>query len=332
MPARSPDQRDPFSLPAAALWRPSATIETLRERARLVRSARAFLEARGLLEVQTPLLSRAASHEPHLASLAVPVQGEPAWLNTSPEYAMKRLLAVGSGPIFQFSTAFRDEPPGPLHNPEFTLLEWYRPTMGYRELLAEVQALILELAGPRDTLVIDYRQAFRRTLGLDPHRASLRRLREAAQTHGLVSTARRGPARAELLDFLYGAVMLPDLPGEAVIGITDFPVCQASLARIRPGRTPMAERFEVIWRGVELANGYQELTDYAGLLLRQAVDLNERRRHRRPCLPLDLRLNEAVAAGLPEGSGVALGFDRLVMLTLGKATLAEVLAFDHPRA
>jgi lysyl-tRNA synthetase class 2 len=305
---------------------------TLRERARLTRAARAFLEARGLLEVETPLVSRAASHEPHLASLALGVQGEPAWLNTSPEYAMKRLLAAGSGPIFQFTRAFRDEPAGPLHNPEFTLLEWYRPGLGYRELLAEVQALIVELAGPRETQVLDYRQAFRRVLGLDPLRASHRRLAAAACTQGLVPPARGRPGRADLLDYLYGAVLLPALPPEVVTGIVDFPPCQASLARIRPGRTPVAERFEVIWRGVELANGYQELTDYAGLLLRQAIDLALRRRLKRPTLPLDTRLNEAVAAGLPEGSGVALGFDRLVMLVLGRGTLGEVMAFDHRRA
>jgi len=325
-------QRDPFSRPPAALWRPSASLDALRDRARLTQTARAFLEARGLLEVHTPLLSQAASHEPHLASLEARVQGEPVWLNTSPEYAMKRLLAAGSGPIFQFCAAFRDEPPGPLHNPEFTLLEWYRPGLGYRDLLAEVQALILALAGPRETLVLDYRQAFRGVLGLDPHRASARRLRDAALAQGLVIPQRGSISRAELLDFLYGAVVLPALPAEAVTGIMDFPTCQASLARIRCGRTPVAERFEVIWRGVELANGYQELTDYAALLLRQAVDRNVRRRLKRPCLPVDTRLTEAAAAGIPEGSGVALGFDRLVMLVLGKASLAEVLAFDHLRA
>lgn len=325
-------QRDPFSLPPAALWRPSATLDALRERARLTRAARAFLEARGLLEVQTPLLSQAASHEPHLASLATRVQGAPVWLNTSPEYAMKRLLAAGSGPIFQFSAAFRDEPPGPLHNPEFTLLEWYRPGLGYRELLAEVQNLILTLAGPRETQVLRYREAFRRVLGIDPHRGSDRRLRAAAVAHGLVITPRTRPARAELLDFLYGAVVLPALPAETVVGIVDFPTCQASLARISTGRTPVAERFEVIWRAVELANGYQELTGYAELLLRQAIDLGERRRLKRPCLPPDTRLSEAAAAGIPEGSGVALGFDRLLMLILGKHSLAEVLAFEHQRA
>jgi elongation factor P--(R)-beta-lysine ligase len=325
-------QRDPFSEAPAARWRPSASLETLAARARLTARAREFLASRGILEVSTPVLSQAGSHEPHLASLATQVQGQRAWLNTSPEYAMKRLLAAGSGPIFQFCPAFRDEPQTPLHNPEFTLLEWYRPGLGYRELLVEAQQLVQALAGPVPASCVEYRRAFRDAVGLDPHRASLRRLKDAALQHGLVQPERGRLSRADYLDFLYGVVVIPSLPSAQLVGIIDFPVCQASLARIRPGRTDVAERFELVWRGVELANGYQELTDYAAFLLRRAVDLAERRRLKRPRVAADDCLLEALAAGLPEGAGVALGFDRLLMLVLGCSSLAEVMAFDHARA
>jgi elongation factor P--(R)-beta-lysine ligase len=312
-------------------WRPSASIEALRERARLLQAARGFFQGRGLLEVETPLLARSATVEPHLASVAASVNGFSHWLATSPEYAMKRLLAAGSGPIFQIARAFRDEPAGPLHNPEFTLIEWYQPGLHYLDLLNEVHALIEAMVGPMPLLKLDYRAAFKSALGLDPHRAAHARLRGAAQEAGLVLAPRTRSSRAELLDFLLGVVVLPGLPQDGLVALYDFPVCQATLARIRPGRTPVAERFEVIWQGVELANGYQELCSYSEFLARRMVDQSIRRQLGRTLPPVDERLAEALAAGLPEGSGVALGFDRLVMLATGAGRIDAVMAFGADR-
>lgn len=310
--------------------RPSASIEALRRRAEILADLRRFFAERDVLEVETPVLGAATVTDLHLESvpcrLGLP-SGETTWyLQTSPELGMKRLLAAGSGAIFQISRAFRDGEAGRLHNPEFTILEWYRPGWDHLRLADEVVELlgaILERPGGRRRT---YREVFESALGLDPHRA---------RTGELAAAARKAGIRAELaaddaigwLDLLWSHAVEPDLGTDAVEVVVDFPASQASLARIRPGDPPVAERFEVYVDGLELANGYHELTDPDEQARRFAADLAERGRRDRRLPRADDGLVEALRLGLPDCSGVALGVDRLVMVSLGSRDIRDVLAF-----
>jgi lysyl-tRNA synthetase class 2 len=313
-------------------WRPAAALDVLRRRAALAAEVRAFFAARGVLEVETPLLGAATTPEPHLASLVVEVPR--LYLQTSPELHMKRLLAAGSGPIFQLARVARGGERGRRHNLEFTLLEWYRPGFDHHALMDEVEALVARLLGagaaaPRWT----YQELFRRHLDLDPHAAGEAELDAAIAAAGIAAPAFAPGDRDGRLALLLTHAVEPHLPAGPVF-VHDYPASQASLARLRrdPGRPPVAERFELYLDGVELANGFRELTDAAEQRRRFEDDLAWRRRHGLPAVPLDERFLAALEAGLPEGSGVALGFDRLVMRATGAASIDEVLAFPAERA
>lgn len=256
---------------------------------------------------------------------------------------MKRLLAAGSGCIYQIARVFRDGEAGRRHNPEFTLLEWYRVGFDHHRLMSEVAELVAELLAGRLSLAeperLSYREMFQRHLGLDPHRATVAELAAVAKTQN-VSIPPGMPVDNldPWLDLLLTHCIEPDLGIEPELGqgrltfVYDYPVSQAALARVRPGDPPVGERFELYLHGVELANGFHELGDAGEQQRRFAAENAARRAAGWPEMPIDDHLLEALDAGLPECAGVALGFDRLVMLAAGKTALAEALAFSFERA
>ncbi len=323
-------------------WRPSATIQALRARAEILRRIRAFLEGRGLWEVETPVLSAATATDPALESLETRCRAPGApprlYLQTSPEHAMKRLLAAGSGSIYQIARAFRDGEAGRLHNPEFTILEWYRVGFDELALMDEVEALVrAALAGFRELPERPFRRvawkaAFEEAVGLDPAAVPAAELARVARARGLEPSPALEGDRAALEDWLLDAVVVPALACGGPFFLHDWPAERAALARLRPGNPPVAARFELFVDGIELANGYHELADPGEQRLRMERDRARRRRAGGACPPADGRLLAALEAGLPDCAGVALGVDRLVMVALGARSLAEVLAFPVDRA
>ena len=313
-------------------WRPSAAVEALRRRAALVEQVRAFFRSREVLEVETPVLSRATTPETALASYEVHSPGErrvEGWLQTSPEFAMKRLLCAGSGPIFQITKAFRAGEEGRLHNPEFTMLEWYRPGFTYESLIAEVEELLRLLLGRDASRRLSYREAFRRFAGFDPMRAGLGDLRRRCRDRGWLEAS--SAERDTCLDFLLDASVQGGF-GSGVVTVFDFPASQSSFARLKPDDPGVAERFEVFVDGIEVGNGYRELTDAREQRERLEQDRRKRRRMGLPDTPVDHRLLAALSAGMPECSGVALGLDRIVMIATGHTRVEEVISFSFAGA
>jgi lysyl-tRNA synthetase class 2 len=319
-------------------WRPTATRDALAARAALLARARAFLGERGVLEVETPALSQAAAADPHLVSLAVDAPGGTRHLHTSPEFPLKRLLAAGHGDCFALAKVWRGGEVGPRHQPEFTMLEWYRVGWDHRRLMGEVAELIAALLAPRLALgapeVVTYREAFQRRLGLDPLTAP--ELALDALMAGSGFDAQMELDRDGKLDLLGSHLVYPGLGQGRVTLLTDFPASQCALARVRPGAAPgepaVAERFEAFVAGLEIANGYHELADAAEQRARFDAANALRAARGLPRMPADERLLAALAHGLPDCAGVALGFDRVVMLALGARTLDEVIAFPWARA
>jgi len=317
-------------------WRPTAGPAALKGRAAMLAAAREFFAARGVLEVDTPTLSAAATSDPQLESLSTRIAGfaAPFHLATSPEYAMKRLLAAGSGDIYQICKVFRDEERGRWHNPEFTLLEWYRLGFDDARLMSEVEALVGELLSPYRALEraerVTYTAALQRHAGVDAHASSEAELADAAARHGIACGAELD--RDARLDLLMGLVVGPNLGRERPCFVVDYPASQAALARIKPGVPAVAARFELYLDGLELANGFEELCDGAEQRARFTQDLAVRRARGQRETPLDERFLAALEAGMPECAGVALGFDRLLAVALGAARLGDVMAFGIERA
>lgn len=319
-------------------WQPSATIETLCERARLLAEVRAFFTARDVLEVETPVLGHGGSTDVHMTSLTTQAQtntGERRlWLQTSPEFHMKRLLAAGSGPIFQLAKSFRDGEVGRRHNIEFTMLEWYRPGFTLNQLLEETAALIQMLI-PHATPVrcYRYRALFHSCVGIDPFAAPLETLRTlAAQKAKMPEAALASEARDTCLDLLMSTVIEPTLGQGELSAVVEYPASQAALARRHQDAEGdwVASRFELYVKGVELANGYDELTDADEQRRRFAEDNDMRRERGLMQVDVDERLLDALEHGMPEGAGVALGIDRVIQLALDKSHLEEVLSFATP--
>lgn len=315
-------------------WKPTASWEKLRLRARLLARIRAFFGTRGVVEVETPVLSAATVTDPQLSSMSCLYEGPGApdgrklFLQTSPEYAMKRLLAAGSGPIYQISKAFRNGEMGRYHNPEFTILEWYRPGFDHHALMDEVDAFLDVTLGAPPAERLTYGEVFRRYVGVDPYGAGPGTLGRRARELGLEEM----PGTDEQLDLLMTHSVEPHLGRARPTFLYDFPPSKASLARVRQGNPPVAERFEVYFEGVELANGFHELTDVTEQRRRFEADLERRRLVGREEVGIDERVLAALAAGLPSSAGVALGVDRLVMLAAGAGNLSEVIAFPVDRA
>jgi elongation factor P--(R)-beta-lysine ligase len=321
----------------SAVWQPSASLATLRLRARLLESTRRFFAARGVLEVDVPTLAHHTVTAPNIHSAQVQLPGWPAtlYLQTSPEYLMKRLLAAGSGDIYQIAHVFRGSEQSRQHNAEFTLIEWYRCGLSMQQLIDEVELLavtLLELPPQAPSERLRYAQAFERELGCDPLIATDAQLRRLALAHGLEARLTERCARDELLDWLMGITVGPRLGAQGLCFVHHYPASQAALARLDAADPRCALRFELYYRGVELANGFEELADPAEQRRRFELDQAERRRAGAPVPAIDEALIAALVSGLPPVSGVALGFDRLLMLRIGASDLSAVLPFTLERA
>ena len=352
-------------------WRPTASLEALRLRAGLLETVRAYFREQGVLEVETPALAAAAVTDVHLASLEVRVMGgsgtanaaeghaatnlaAPRYLHTSPEYHMKRLLAAGSGDIWQAARVFRGEELSPRHNVEFTLLEWYRVGFTLEALVADIDALLRRcLAAPRaaqgsplgPARVLTHREAFLEHADVDSQTATLEQLLAAAELH-LGTLPADLNDRDTVLDLLLGMVVAPCLGRGEITYLVDWPASQAALARLRPATagTPasvhvtaaeglaVAARVEAYLDGLELCNGFEELTDAAEQRERFARDAARRAAAGLPVPAIDGHFLAALEHGLPPCSGVAVGFDRVAMLAAGTRDIREVLAFPYDRA
>lgn len=312
-------------------WRPVADRHTLEARARLLGCMRAFFADRGVLEVETPMLSAAGNSDPAICQ----VRARDGFLRSSPEYAMKRLLAAGSGDIFELGRVFREGERGGRHNPEFTLLEWYRVGWDYHDLMRETADLVNHCgkAFRRSWTpnYMTYAELFSEHTGIDPHTASLRELARCARGHGVDISSPGELDRDAWLDLLLSHVVQPQLAAGAMTLVSEYPASQAALSRIQPGPPPVAQRFELFLGPLELANGYQELTDESEQRMRFRAENLGRELHG-GAVPLDERLLAALAHGLPECAGVALGVDRLLMACLRLEHIDQVLAFPAERA
>ena len=305
-------------------WQPCANLDVIRQRARIYNQIRAFFNQRGCLEVDTPLLMSCTSTDLNIASFGVPRGGRDYYLQTSPEYAMKRLLAAGAGSIFQICHAFREGEAGRRHNPEFSLLEWYRVGYDYRQLMHEIELLITTLSLSHCHFSrVSYRDLFRQSLGLDIDQASLDQVRDCCEQRVAGSDA-GGLDIDQCLDLLLAAAIAPGMRG--YLFVYDYPVSQAALARLAVDGSS-AERFELFHDGIELANGFSELTDAAEQRARFERDNQARRGRGLPEFEIDERLLAALESGIEDCAGVALGLDRLLMVLLGIDDIEEVLSF-----
>ncbi|WP_320837123.1 EF-P lysine aminoacylase EpmA [Zhongshania sp.] len=313
-------------------WRPTADFAALGRRAQLLSQIRQFFAARGVLEVDTPLLASAPVTDPNIEAItAQSPSGEgQMYLQTSPEFAMKRLLAAGSGPIYQICKAFRQGERGRRHNPEFTMLEWYRPDMGLDALIDEVAAVVALASGSAEVARMTYQQVFEMHCHLNPHTASLDELKACAGQH--LDLGFDSDDRDLWLQLLMSSVVEPALNPEQISIVCDFPEAQAALAKIAVNGEGqrVARRFEAFYAGMELANGYDELRD-AGELVRRIGDDHRRRGLSGQNLPpIDRYLLKAMP-WLPECTGVAIGFDRLVMIACKAERIDQVIAFPLER-
>ncbi len=319
---------------------PTASWAAMRQRAALLRRFRTFFDDLGFLEVETPLLSADTVVDRHLDPIAVNWHDsgnrstkQPMWLQTSPEFGMKRLLAAGGEAIYQVTRAFRCDEQGVLHNPEFTIAEWYRVGDGYEvgmDLLAELAESLL---GTGSVDRIPYREAFKRHAGVDPHLADVAALRQAAVDRQIViPTGFDNADRDDWLNLLLSGCVEQQLGHDRPAIVYDYPASQAMLACVRTDDPPVAERFELYVDGVELANGYHELRDAAELRRRNEIANRQRQADGKPALPASSRLLAAMDHGLPDCCGVALGFDRLLMAATNATDIRQVLAFPFDRA
>ncbi|NJD30995.1 MAG: EF-P lysine aminoacylase GenX [Gammaproteobacteria bacterium] len=319
----------------ASDWAPTASFDVLRLRARLLGRVREHFAATGALEVETPVMVIAGVTDVHLESLEVHrADGSRAgFLHTSPEYAMKRLLAAGSPDIYQVARVFREGERGRRHNPEFTMVEWYRLGLDHHALMDDVERLLRALIEPHrnvgPTRRVTYAAAFQETLGIDPLSTTTAELRSAMVALGADVPDSIAHEHDALLDLAMATLVAARFPADRITFLYDFPASQAALAQVRG---PVASRFEAFWGPLELANGFHELGDAAEQASRFAADRRERARLGRPDRTPDRRFLAALAAGLPPCAGVALGFDRVVMIASNAATSDEVIAFAVERA
>lgn len=311
-------------------------LATLKRRAELLEATRHFFTSRGVLEVNTPVLAPAGSTDPLLDSFTTQLEGGSAlpqqlYLQTSPEFYMKRLLAEGSGPIYQLGPCFRNGELSQRHNPEFLMLEWYRPGWNLAELEAECCALLDELLGVASYQRSTYRQAFLDFVGLDPFATSLAELHQACVACSGINAEQLD--RDGCLDLLLSHKLEPALKALGRVILYEFPASQAALAQIHQDAygNKVANRFELYVNGLELANAYQELTSASEQAARFEADNTQRRALGKPEVTADVKLVAALEKGLPDCSGIAVGFDRVVMLACGAASLDEVQTFSAYR-
>ncbi|MDX1706395.1 EF-P lysine aminoacylase EpmA [Pseudidiomarina sp.] len=317
-------------------WQPDASLAMLHQRAALLRQLREFFHARDVLEVDTPIISRFGVTDVHLSNLVCRLGTDTRhwYLQTSPEYAMKRLLAAGSPSIYQLGKVFRDDELSSRHNPEFTMLEWYRLGFTMNDLIAEVDELLQATLKARPARRLSYRQLFLDQLQVDILRsdgfsALQGRLQEFSAVAELAARERDFDTLQQLAMAL---IIEPRLDPTIPVIVYDYPVSQAALAQVSVDDPRVAYRFEVFYQGMELANGYQELTDARVQLQRFELDQQHRQRAGLPPMAIDTRLMAALEAGLPPCAGIALGFDRLLMIQSGATHIREVLPFSIARA
>ncbi|KRA35906.1 elongation factor P--(R)-beta-lysine ligase [Rhodanobacter sp. Root627] len=316
----------------------SVLLPSLHLRARLYALVRSFFAERHVLEVETPILSAAGNTEPNIESFTTHFSGHvdagarERWLRTSPEYPLKRLLAAGVGDCYELGRVFRNGEAGGRHNPEFTMLEWYRVGWDHHRLMEETIALVqaaLAMAGKRaDVMVTTYRQLFLDALAIDPDQATVEELRAPLAEFGIDPD---GLVRDDWLDLLITHRMQPAFPTDRITVIHDYPASQCALARVRPCEPPLAERFELYLGRYELANGYHELNDATEQRGRFERDNTVRRKRGAREVPLDEKLL-AVLGAMPDCAGVALGVERLLMCLAGTDAIADVLAFPFADA
>ena len=319
-------------------WQPSCSISQLKQRALIINSIRQFFADRQVLEVDTPAMSHATVTDVHLHTFKTEfigpeyASGKSVYLMTSPEFHMKRLLAAGSGSIYQINKAFRNEENGRYHNPEFTMLEWYRTGFDHHDLMAEMDELLQQVLGCESCEKITYQQAFLRVLDICPLETTLEQLRDVAAILGLSNIAENEDNRDTLLQLLFSVGIEPHIGQTVPVMVYDFPASQAALAKINQQDPRVADRFEVYFKGIELANGFHELDDAKEQLARFEQDNQQRVEMGLHPQPIDHHLIAALEAGLPQCAGVALGIDRLVMLAICADHIDQVTAFPFPRA
>ncbi len=320
-------------------WRPAAAADVIRQRASMLSRIRAHFAAEGVLEVQTPVLSAAAPSDVQIESIAAqPAAGAPLYLQTSPEYPMKRLLAAGVGDCYQVCPVFRDGESGPLHNREFTMVEWYRIGFSVADLERDIERVLAAATGGIRRFAparrITYQDAIAKTCGIDCRHADTREIAAALAARGVTPAESSDWDRDAWLDLLMATLVGPGLGHEAPVFIRDYPASQAALARLRreADGSQVAERFELYVDGVELANGFLELGDALEQRRRFEQDQELRSRRGQRVMPMDEHLLAALAHGLPDCAGVALGFDRLVMTALRLPALDAAICFPSARA
>lgn len=315
-------------------FQPTCDVQALKARAKMYQRIRQFFAERDVLEVETPVLSQAAVTDVHLASVPalrhVNGQQHTHYLQTSPEFAMKRLLASGSGAIFQICKVFRDDEHGRKHNSEFTMLEWYRPAFSLTDLMHETSALLNVCLAERFSdlrpIVLSYKHAFQDRLDINPLQATLQQLKDTARRVGL--NLDLGDDRLAYMDLLFSHMVEPSLGFDTPVFLTDFPPEMASLAKVKTDDDgeQVAARFEVYIEGLELANAYDELVDAEVLRQRFMADNAERAAQGLTVMPIDEHLLAALPH-MPECSGIALGIDRLLMIAQNKLKLEQVITF-----
>ena len=315
-------------------YQPTCSIDALKARAEMYHKIRQFFAERNVLEVETPVLSQAGVTDVHLASVQVQrhIYGKlnTQYLQTSPEFPMKRLLASGSGSIYQICKVFRDDEHGRKHNSEFTMLEWYRPNLDLKALMHEtadlLETCLAHRFGEVRPYILSYKHAFQDRLDINPLQATLKQLKETANRVGL--NLDLGDDRLGYMDLLFSHFVEPSLGFDAPVFLTDFPPEMASLAKVKTDEDGelVAARFEVYIEGLELANAYDELLDADVLAGRFDADNVERAQQGLPVIPTDQYLLAALPH-MPECSGIALGIDRLLMVAMNKMKIDQVIAF-----
>lgn len=319
-------------------WQPTASMALLKKRAELIQAIRSFFLSREVMEVDTPAMSHATVTDVHLHTFKTEfvgpgyADGRQLYFMTSPEFHMKRLLAAGSGSIYQINKAFRNEESGRYHNPEFTMLEWYRVGFDHHQLMDEMDDLLMMVLNCAKAERMTYQQAFISQLGVCPLTAEMSSLKEAAAPLGLSDIADQEEDRDTLLQLLFSMGVETKIGKQVPAFVYDFPASQAALAKVNPNDERVADRFEVYFKGIELANGFHELDNPDEQLARFKDDNSKREKMGLAPQPIDYHLIEALKSGLPACAGVALGIDRLIMLALGATHIDEVVAFPFPRA
>jgi len=310
-------------------WQPTTSIEAIKERARMLQSIRAFFAQQNVLEVETPIISSTAITDPQLESFSTQYNQKEFYLHTSPEFFMKRLLAAGSGDIYQLSKVFRDDEEGRYHNPEFTMLEWYRLGFDHHQLMDEMEALITSVMGEKENKFqrLSYQEVFLTQLEIDPFEADINSIKQCAKEFNIETPQGMDDDIDMWLDWLMVEKIAPSFSKNAFTFLYDYPASQAALARLDKIDPRKANRFELFYGELELANGFYELTDASEQSARFESENSVRKQRGQKKMPVDHSLLGALEAGLPECSGVAIGVDRLLMVLMNVKHIREVIGF-----